>query len=75
MEAVYCSENTSKSRPSKHLLSNAAGSSCLFLLLMDQVLDFITAQNIFFYTTIKNFILGFLSAIVFCLPTISASFV
>lgn len=47
MGTVYCSENTSKSRPSKvHVLSNAAGSSCLFLLLMDQVLDVITAQNI-----------------------------
>lgn len=68
MRAVYCSENTSKSRPSKHFLSNAAGSSCLFLLLMDQVLDVITAQNIFFNTTRKKFILGFLSAILFCLP-------
>lgn len=47
MGAVYCSENTSKSRPPKHLLSNSAGSSCLFLLLMDQVLDVIKAQNIF----------------------------
>lgn len=47
MGAVYCFENTSKSRPSKHVLSNAAGSSYLFLLLMDQVLDVITAQYIF----------------------------
>lgn len=68
MGTVYCFENTSKSRPSKHLLSNAAGSSCLFLLLMDQVLDVITAQNSFLIQPEKNVILGFLSAIVFCLP-------
>lgn len=68
MGAVYCSENTSKSRPSKHLLSNAAGSSCLFLLLMDLVLDVFTAQNIFLIQPEKNVLLGILSAIVFCLP-------
>lgn len=67
MGAVYCSGNTSKSRPSKHLLSNA-GSSCLFLLLMDQVLVVFTAQNIFLIQPEKNVLLGYLSAIVFCLP-------